>query len=467
MIKRTNIVDQFSTFLSIVHSDNFIVQWRTDYQLKKNIESHIYIHKNDGEIIANKILQKIRLKPCKIWQNHLASYLQEICYWTVKQVFYSVRNTINNITIEECFLWGNEALTNADKILQKYEQNKGSKITTYAQNRLRTIVKEKIYISQGWKLLTNWGLLKKISKCNRKKVLEEIGGLKSENLAEYLLVWQCFVDNYLPNSHQRNKSLSPPSLSQLEMMTNQYNILAKKSLQISANLTVNDFKNRIEFCGEKARLFVNPMIVEYTLENNSNDEENISLNSVIEKSDSQIISEVLKSSFENLSLEKQSILYLGQGLGLTQKEIIKIIGLTYPNFTKEQYQLSREIIKIYEFLLDDIIHKLTETKKKIDKEYRKSLIPVLKECLTEYLETEILALCHNSFQKISINQQNLLRKSYFASSPDNFSFPDEIYSLFINLLKKEFDHKLNLKLTDDSLKIWQEKFCHQHFNRVF
>jgi hypothetical protein len=250
------------------------LHWHTDYKLKKNIEKFTSQPLVDADILAYQFLTNLRLNHELILQHHLTSYLQEVCYWATRYVYSRLINVIDSLTLDECFLFASEIVTQPEKLLRKYQLHGGSKITTYAHTRLKTAIADKIYISRSWKLLTNWGLLKKIGKSKRENVLKEIGGLREEKLAEYLLVWQCFVDNYVASSPHRNKSLSSPNLSQLNLMTNQYNLLAKKILNFSSELTIGDFKTRIEFCGEKARKFINPITIEYPEDKEINQEEN-------------------------------------------------------------------------------------------------------------------------------------------------------------------------------------------------
>ncbi len=175
-INRVNINDKFSTFLLIVDTQKNIFVWKKDLKLKLNIKKIITKTVDNSEIIAYNFLNIVREKNQNIIASHLTSYLQESCYWAARQVYNQKQNTINLLTLEECFSSGNEATIKPEKILKNYQINAGSKITTYAQIRLKTIITDNIYRDRKWKLLTNWGLLKKISKSKRKRVLQEIGG---------------------------------------------------------------------------------------------------------------------------------------------------------------------------------------------------------------------------------------------------------------------------------------------------
>lgn len=473
MIPRTNLLDRFSTFLSLRDTDRFILHWQRDYPLKIHLEKVVNQQKYDEEILAYQFLTSIRLKPQQILSYHLTSYLQEVCYWATKQVYLSVNNKVNSLTLTECFLWGNEAIIQPEKILRQYHNDMGSKMTTYAQTRLKTIIKDKVYLSRGWQLLTNWGLLKKIAKSKRQQVLQQIGGLTGDTLAEYLLIWECFVNNYVSASSHKNKSLSPPSLSQFKVMISDYNSLAKNRLNFSSELSIEQFKNKIEFCGEKARLFINPTTIELPQDQeiSSNDNPENYLTTLDKNQHNQEINQILTTTFNNLNLVSQSIFYLAEGLNFTQKQIITTIQLTNPDFNCQQYQLSKNIEKIRKSLLDKVIQNLKGKKEKIDKDKIKSLIAILKPWLTEYIESEMLLLCEKSFLEIDINQQTFLKENYFQSFADNFSFTEKIPSEIINLLRQKINHKLNLKLDNDTitknrLLMWLEKFFHEYFNRV-
>lgn len=473
MITRSNIVDKFSTFLSIADSYRFILHWQTDYKLKTNIEKLIFQPLVDANILAYQFLSDLRLNNQLILRHHLTSYLQEVCYWATRYVYFRLSNVIDSLTLDECFLLASEAVTQPEKLLRKYQLDGGSKITTYAHTRLKTAIADKIYISRSWKLLTNWGLLKKIGKSKRENVLKEIGGLKEEKLAEYLLVWQCFVDNYVFSSPHRNKSLSSPNLSQLNLMTNQYNVLAKKILNFPSELTIEDFKTRIEFCGEKARKLINPITIEYPEDKEINGEENPNhYLSYLEKNQAETeINQILTTTFNRLNLPSQSIFYLSEALGLTQQQIIKTIQLTYPNFPSQQYQLSRKIEKIRKYLLNAVIQNFKGENITISKDEIKPLIQLLKQWLTEYIESETLLLCQESYQEIDDNQQKLIKKNYFKSFQDNLSIINNISPQLINLLKEKLNKKLNLKLEEDilinnNLNLWLERFFHKYFNQL-
>lgn len=95
------------------------------------------------------------------------------------------------------FFIGESSINSTRKITKKnYQVKYGTKITTYAQTRLNTIIKDTVYRNRQWKLLSDWGLLTKIGIKRAESILTIQGGLKDNKLQECLLAWQCYLDNY-------------------------------------------------------------------------------------------------------------------------------------------------------------------------------------------------------------------------------------------------------------------------------
>jgi RNA polymerase sigma factor (sigma-70 family) len=474
-INRVNAIDKFSTFLFLSDTQKNIFIWKKDLKLKLNFEKLVPEKLTNSETIAYKFLNILRENQQVIVSNHLSSYLQEPCYWAAKQVYNQKQNLINLLTLEECFSSGNEATIKPDKILKNYQIHGASKITTYAQIRLKTIITDSIYRNRKWKLLTNWGLLKKIGKSQRKQVLKEVGGLKQEQLQEYLLVWQCYVDNAVPSHKSKSNSLSSPNSTQLQLMTNQYNLLAQQFLSPFFELSIDEFKTRLEFCAEKARLFVNPYTTSYE-EDKKVFAEEIDENyynylaNIEENQTKNIINKILIQAFKNLELNLQAIIYLYLGLDLTQQKVINIIQMTAPHFITQQYQLSRKINFIKKTLLDSLIEKLPVDKmvqtSKISTD-KKLLLQLIQQWLEEYIESEILLLCHQSYQQIDRSQQESLKNDYYIQSLDK----NLIVNQLIKILHQAIAKKLKIDLPENKtiekpINLWLEKFFEQHFNKI-
>lgn len=467
-ITRVNLSDKFSTFLLISDSAINIFVWQQDLKLKLNIEKIIHHNINNAEQLACNFLNVVKEKNQPIFKNHLSSYLQESCYWAAKQVYLQKQNTLNLLTLEECFTSGNEATINPEKILKKYQINAGCKITTYAQTRLKTIINDAIYKSRNRKLLTNWGLLKKSSKKQIKQVLTEIAGLSNQSMPEYLLVWQCYVDNAVSMIKGKNNRLSTPSNDQLKLMASQYNLLAKKSN--FKELSIDEFKQRLEFCGVQVRIFHNPPTVSYE-DKTQNLELQIEDKYLVNQEESQLqnkINHFIIISFNKLNNQLKTMIYFYWGLGLTQQEIIKIMQLNYPNFISQQYQFSRKITSIKKTLLDNLITQVNQELKINKLQDKTELTKLIQQWLEEYIESDILLLCEQCYQKLDRNQQELLKMNYYHQSGEENYF---ILEEFNGVLEKAIANKLNITIPENknisnSLNLLIEKFCHQYFNRT-
>ena len=469
-INRVNTIDKFSTFLLLSDTQKNIFTWHKDSKLKLNFEKITQNKIVNAENIAYQFLNQVREKKQPvIITNHLTSYLQEACYWAARQVYNQKQTTLNLLTLEECFSSGNEATATPEKILKKYQINGGSRITTYAQTRLKTIIGDNIYRHRQWKLLSNWGLLRKISKSKRQQVLVKVGGLKAQQLAEYLLVWQCYIDNIIYSDKAQNNRLSAPNSAQLKLMMNQYNLLAKKTLTIPRELTVDEFKTRLEWCGDKARIFENPQIVSYEKEQKINLQiDNSKLDNILENTeDENFVTQILTDTFTNLSANLQAIIYLYLGLNLTQQQVISIIQVTAPNFLTQQYQFSRKINSIKKILLDSLIKQITNqstTKLSTDK---KILLQFVQQWLEEYVESQMLLLVNQSYQQIDRDEQQILKNDYYQQSLNKNTIVNQLK----NILEQTIVFQLKIKFTNNqiisnSLDLWLEKFFHQHFNQI-
>ena len=467
--KRLNTIEQFSTFLLLIDSQRNSFIWKKDLRLRKNINQIIGGKLIEAELIARNFLTIIKTENRSIIANHLTAYLQESCYWAAKEVYAQKQTIVNQLTLEECFSSGNEITVTPIKILLKYNLTSGSKITTYAQTRLKTIITEAIYRHRQWKLVSNWGLLKKMSKSKRKQALTQTAGLQNEQLQQYLLVWLCYCDHAVTIGKKKYNRLSAPNSSQLKLMTSQYNLLAKKNFSATALIDEAEFKNRLEFCGEKARLFTNPTQTNYEEEKDIKQLQasgNYLVN-LEENQQQEYINQILINSFHQLDIKLQGIAYLYWGLVLTQQEIVNILQLTAPNFIQKQYQFSRKIKSLKEKLFNSLYQQFSVSQKITVSIDNKTLLSIVQQWLQEYIETQILLLCHQSYQQLDPLEQESLNQSYQNKSLNDNSF----YRKFNNMLEQKIASQLNLKIVGNSqvsknISLWLEKFFHQNFNRI-
>lgn len=474
-ITRNSTVNKFSTFVFFPDENNQFFCWQTDLLLKRNIEKIVAEKKKQScEKIARSFLSSILNKHDKIKQNHLSAYLQETCLWSARIIYERLYLTLKLLTLEECFSSGNLALIQPEKLLKNYQVKYGTKITTYAQTRLNTIIKDTVYRNRQWKLLSDWGLLTKIGIKRAESILTIQGGLKDNKLQECLLAWQCYLDNYQTCSIRKNKVLSEPNSTHLQLMVQQYNLQIKQLNQ--TQITPDELKQKLKFCIEMARLATNPITVMYE----ENDHSLIEANSdnyiddlAIEK-ESQEIKNIIINSFQNQESINQAILYFIFSLNLTQGEIITIINQSYPDFIKQQYQLSRKINSIKKSIIDEIIKTKNLPKNQTSAKEIKPLISLLDACIQEYIEDDIFTLIDQCYKNLNSEQQKYLEQQYFKETKNSnknknsFNHNNEI---IIDNVRKKLANKLNIfipkiSMIDNNINMQIQKFCENYFNRI-
>ena len=471
-IKRSNTIDQFSTFLILSDTIKNIFIWEKDLQLKLNIEKIINQNNPDPETIAYQFLNKVKSNDQKVLAYHLTSYLQEACYWSAKKVFIEKQSAVNLLTLEECFSSGNEAVVQPIKILKNYKIEGGSKITTYAQLRLKTIIGDSIYRHRQWKLSTNWGLLKKVSKSKRKLILQETGGLTGNLLTEYLLLWQCYVD--LANSTKKTKynSISAPNSQQLKLINQQYHLLSEKYLTIESKLSEDDCQTRLEFCGEKARIFINPQTTSYEeqLQNSGGSLEKYELPEEDNLPESIDINQILKNSFQQLDKNLQTIIYLYLGLNITQQQVVSIMKTTNPNFISQQYQFSRKLNTAKKNLLNyfqkEVSQQKTTNIPKISTD-KKVLLKLIQQWLEEYVELQITLFVQQCYKQLTVSQQVTLKNDYYEQQV----LQNPLISQLLLSLQETIENHLKIKLPsipiiEQNLTLILEKCLAQNFNKI-
>ncbi|WP_330203170.1 hypothetical protein [Cyanobacterium sp. Dongsha4] len=474
-ITRNSIVDKFSTFVFFPDENNNFFCWQTDLLLKRNIETSITEkQKQSCEKIARSFLSSILNKHDKIKQNHLSAYLQETCLWSARIIYERLCLTLKLLTLEECFSSGNLALIQPEKLLKNYQVKYRTKITTYAQTRLNTIIKDTIYRNRQWKLLSDWGLLTKIGIKRAESILTIQGGLKDNKLQEYLLAWQCYLDNYQTCGIRKHKVLSEPNSTHLQLMVQQYNLQIKQLNQTP--ITPDELKQKLKFCIEMARLATNPITVMYEENDHSLIEENSNnyIDDLAIEKESQEIKSIIINSFQNQDSVNQAILYFIFSLNLTQGEIITIINQTHPDFIKQQYQLSRKINSIKKSIIDEIIKIKNLPQNQTSAKEIKPLISLLDVCIQEYIEDEIFILIEKCYQNLNSEQQKYLKQEYFKeinnSSKEKNSFKGNNQNLVDNIREK-LANKLNIfipqiSIINSSINIQIQKFYEKYFNQI-
>lgn len=485
-IFRTIITDKFSTFLCL--EDSGKASWKTDIILRKHIQNFLEksriskqsdITPQEENKIAYFFLDKVRggeTKNINIFKNHLSSYLQEACYWASREVYNRMdRRIVGSVSIADCFAWGNEEVSQPERLLKTYRIDGGSRITTYAKRRLTTIVGEKVnsYLKRK-NAASDWGLLKGISRKKLEEILRKEGGFGEEEIKKHLLAWQCFKDNY--SGIRRHGILQPPDYCQWQLITQQYNLAINQICQQPLFLTSPQIREKLETCVKLIRRSENPPNVSYEgisyslgeeegrgeLSDFSGDLANL------ENPKSKHLEETLKKNFEALDKTSQAIFYLGLGLDLTQTQIVEVIGKIQPEI-RQQYQLSRRIKKIKMHLIESARIGITAYENNPQCGEIKDIIPTLEEWLQEYVAHRIIDVATETYESLPEGEKEAIRNQYFSFVAKGGKKLDFDSPAFLQAFRQKLESLLLISLTiegiDNHLLLPLEKFCNYYLNR--
>lgn len=407
-IERQQIEQQFSTFLVILNNSHTSWRWQQEPRLKNNIIKIIQNldpPKNNQDYLAKQLLANLREAPnFNIFhQRHLMAYLQEPCYWATNKVYKSFSNYTPSLKWEDYFQWGNLLIAEPLKLLKKYQTNLGGKITHYAQRRLEDYIADSAYAHNQWDRASDWGLLRKISQRRRKELLTLLG-ISQHKINQYLLVWQCFNEIFTNLKEKKQRQLSAPTEQQFSKMVDLYQQSAPNITEITHSITVEELKSIIQTCIKTARKFNNPSVVSQPEYFDVADETNNLLANLEAQEDEEklsIFTQVLNQGVASLDCKLELILKLWKGLQLTQQQIVEVMGINYPGFVTQQYQVARKFEKVRQ----DLLSKLAQQYPSVSK-LTPETIADLKAGLDSYLETHYTDTFYNALSEVYQQHQS-------------------------------------------------------------
>lgn len=425
MESRKKTLDKFSTFLVLINSESYTTRWQTDLKLKKNMERILLQHEREAEFLARRFLAVIKCNKDAVCSLHLTAYLQEISYKTSLQVFNKFGGLTKGLTWQDYFGLATERIAQPELLLCNYDDNKGAQIITYVRAILQGKIANDAYANLGWKLCSDWGLLRKMTKKARQKALQKISGLANNQLEQYLIVWQCFELIYTPIERKKSRELPAPSPEQFQKMTEQYNLMMAKKINTET------FREMLEFCIEAARKYQNPQTVAYP-ENFDLIDENQNPVINLEKEEKQEeltkIQALLAEAINTLDKEEQIMLAMWKGLKITQKDIATLLTENFAGFTEQQYDISRQIERCRKRILKYLLKKNLNNNSKLTQTKLEKLKAPFEESLTNYFQNLVnifLEQSYHDFYKLkavekleTLNKQDL--NSYLSSKFKSF-----------------------------------------------
>ena len=333
-MKRKDIVKQFSTFLEVDDSNDYLDnRWRYSPRLRNNITKAIAITPNASEEYWAKhwLKQNLQNNENSLARGHLAAYLEEVCYWTILKI--SPILSVYNLRKVDGFLMAREAAVNVKKIFKTYDF-KTSAVKTYAQIRIRGEVLHTLGRGREGDKYSWPALLRNTGKKPLEKALKN-AGIKEPEYTRCCLAFQCFKDKYVPTRKKGSQKLQPPAPKQLEEIALFYRQCHPKKEVITGGKIQELLDTCVRVLKETStRRFTSlddlDLEREDFAETNNYDEPSA-------PDEWEQVNSVLVEAFQKLTKTEKQMLELVLGLNINQGDLAPFFGY------KEQYEVSREI----------------------------------------------------------------------------------------------------------------------------
>jgi hypothetical protein len=464
--KRITMVMKFSSFLGVQEESTLlIIYWTSIPELERNIQLLLQeeIQESNEDLVAQELLRFLMQNFEMFKQKHLTAYLQEPCFFATQNIYDRLKQYWDLFTWQDYFQWANLLVSDPEKLLKKYNFNFKSKLTTYAKRKIESHLIDQVYQYMGWQRASDWGLLRKLSKKSRRKCLV-MGGLTGISLEEHLLIWECFIMVYKPDSQRETKRLNPPSYQELQIMTQQYNHLAQKTNNLNSNIDLKEYENKLNTCIKKARNYSNPQVVVNwdKLDNLLDNNMEIKLAKQEENEEHNEVNEILTSAFAKLTIPQQVLFILWKGLQVTQKEIVTIMSSGYPNFVKEQFEVSRQVTQGRNFLQETLIeHYLGKEKQNLNPAKIKEIKTALNYWLEEHCQDYFFRKLTEIYYKFCPETQQTINYLFQQTTVDfNEKNTQQCIEKLTQSLQEQVQTELNLLFSDS------EKVNHLFLNLI-
>jgi RNA polymerase sigma factor (sigma-70 family) len=357
MLPRQNTVEIFSTFIQFDY-DRFS-SWATDARLRRSMKQSLQqiatvSSDNFWALYWHKIWQE---QPKSIAREHLAAYLQEVCFWSAQKTISGFNST--QYTVPDCF---QVAIAGIDKVLKGFDRERGFNLKSYASITFGNLIRELLRQKREIDICSDWSLLRKLSQKRMTEALAD-AGLDLEVIDSYILAWNCLKTVYVPERASSTRKLPKPEPETWVAIANLYNQERQTQLKQPANkATPENLEKWLLICVKAARAYLFPSVTSINQPKSGYDAGEI-VDSLVGDIDDSLLTEIiveeeaqqrsqqqtdinqfLTQTISKLKSEEQKLLELYYSLGLKQAEIAQELNT-------QQYTISRKLSKARKMLL--------------------------------------------------------------------------------------------------------------------
>jgi RNA polymerase sigma factor (sigma-70 family) len=361
MLPRQDPVKIFSTFIQF--DDDRFGGWATDTRLRRSIMQSLNKISTDHSanfwaLYWHQIWQH---QPTGLAREHLAAYLQEVCFWSATKTIAGFSSS--QYTVPDCF---QVAIARIDKVLHGFDRERGFNLKSYASITFANLIRELLRQQKEIDICSDWSLLRKLS---QKRMLEALAnaGLDRATTEQHILAWNCLKTIYVPERATSTGRLPKPKPETWLAIANLYNQERHTQLKQSTQAaSCDNLEKWLLICVKAARSYLFPNVTSLNQPKPGYEREivdslvgevaeslladMITREEIEQRSQQHTdINQFLTATIDQLKPEEQKLLELYYALGLKQAEIAQELDT-------QQYSISRKLSKIRKRLLLALAH---------------------------------------------------------------------------------------------------------------
>ncbi|WP_036478379.1 sigma-70 family RNA polymerase sigma factor [Myxosarcina sp. GI1] len=393
MLPRQDIVTIFSTFVQF-DCDRFN-SWATDPRLRRSMQQHHSQVERASENFWTIYWHKLwHQQPQSIAKQHLAAYLQEVCYWSASKTITGFSNT--QYGVADCFQL---AILEIERVLNGFDRERGFNLKSYASITFGNVIRELLRQKKELDICSDWSLLRKLS---QKRLTESLSnaGLDETAIERYVLACNCLKTIYVPERANSTRKLPKPQPETWQAIAELYNQERQKLSSPGDSATAASIEKAVFACVRAARSYLFPSVTSIDKPKPGYDSGTIADSLVGEVDDSLLtemiaseevarrsqqqtdINQFLTTTIEALNAEDRELLELYYARQLKQSQIAKQLNT-------QQYSISRKLSKVRKTLLKSLAVWSKDTMHiSLTSDILKSISSLLEEWLASYYSKE-------------------------------------------------------------------------------
>jgi RNA polymerase sigma factor (sigma-70 family) len=357
MLPRQDPVEIFSTFVQFDY-DRF-GGWATDTRLRRSMRQSLkkISTENADSFWALYWHQIWQQQPTSLAREHLAAYLQEVCFWSATKTITGFSSS--QYTVSDCF---QVAIARIDKVLNGFDRERGFNLKSYASITFANLIRELLRQQKEIDICSDWSLLRKLS---QKRMMEALvdAGLDPEIIESYVLAWNCLKTIYVPDRPSSTRKLAKPDSETWSAIAKLYNQSRLTQLSHPTEAaTRENLEKWLLICVKAVRSSLFPKVTSINQPKPGYDtgeivdslvgevDESLLVNMIAQEEIAQRtqqhtdINQFLITTIQQLKPEEQKLLELYYALDLKQSEIAQELNT-------KQYSISRKLAKVRKDLL--------------------------------------------------------------------------------------------------------------------